>query len=181
VHYDLDEKLTEAYRLAEMSPDQSNQNGAIIYQDDVVMSMGFNHFYNGVPETDERPAKYERIAHAEFDACINLAHQEKAISADAVMFCPWATCKPCALAIIGAQVPFLVVHLERCKAFMATRGGQAEVNLQDWQPDIDESSQWIKDSGCEIIVFEGPVESYVGPGININGNKWSPKTLEFVS
>jgi deoxycytidylate deaminase len=185
--YDLDEKLTEAYRLAEMSPDVSNQNGAVIYQDDIVLSQGWNHFYQGVPEEQNREptetnrtTKYDRIAHAEFDCCINLAHRHIAISEAAIMFCPWATCIPCAIALIGAQVPKLVIHKERCVAFMATRAGQDEAALADWQPAIDESSQWLTAAGVETIVFEGPVESYVGPGININGRKWHPHTLEFV-
>jgi len=181
LQYDADEKLGEAYEYAGRSPDDSNQNGAIIYQDQTILSRGVNHFYDGVPPTMERPAKYGRIVHAETDACLQLAHRHIAISPAAVMFCPWATCIPCAIALIGVKLKTLVIHYERCLTFMQTRAGQDAEALQDWQPDIDESAQWLKASGCETIIHRGPVESYVGNGILINGRTWSPKTLEFVS
>ena len=55
-----------------------------------------------------------------------------------------------------------------------------EASLQNWQPNIDESAQWLKNGGCEIVIFDGPVLSYSGPGVNINGRLWNPSTLEFV-
>lgn len=171
------EALAEAYGLATLSPDKSNQNGAVIYQYSTRLSEGYNHFYHGVPPTDERPAKYERIVHAEDDACLKLAHCTVPVNSHTIMFCPWATCKSCAISILGAGIRKLVVHKERCAAFDLTRGGQQELNLEDWQPAIDESSEWLKDGGCEIVYFEGPVP-FDGL-ININGRPWSPKTLEF--
>jgi len=100
-----------------------------------------------------------------------------AVDKDTVMYAPWATCKTCALALLGSGIPKLVIHRERCLAYMATRGGQNEESLQNWQPQIDESTQWLRDGGCETVVHYGPVP-FEGT-ILINGRPWSPNTLEF--
>lgn len=172
-----EQRLAEAYELATESPDKSNQNGAVIYSFTALMSSGVNHFYPGITPTDERPEKYERIVHAELDACLGLADCSLRVTEHTAMYCPWATCKPCAISILGSRIPTLVLHFDRCLAFVATRGGQDEKALADWQPDIDESMDWLKDGGCEIEVFRGPVP-FDGV-ININGRPWSPQNLEF--
>lgn len=170
----IPERLADAYTLATQSPDESNQNGAIIYRFHNLLSTGYNHFYPGVPLTQKRPEKYDRIVHAEMDACLSLLTR---VCKDTVMFCPWAACKQCALAILGSQIPTLVIHYERCHVFMETREDQQELNLKDWQPDINESAKWLKNGGCEIVVHRGPVP--FDSTIKVNGRPWSPKTLEF--
>jgi len=175
--YKPDRMLALAYELAAKSPDDSNQNGALVVDNHRVLSHGMNHFYPGVPPTQERPAKYERVVHAEADACLSLAASSRLVTPQTIMFCPWATCKPCAISLLGSRIPTLVIHYDRCLAFMQTRAGQDASALQDWQPDIDESSQWLKDGGCETVVHCGPVP-FDGT-VLINGRPWSPATLEF--
>jgi len=174
-------RLGQAYQLATLSPDKSNQNGAIIDHYGIQVGQGFNHFPKGVTPTDKRPEKYQRIAHAEFAACLSLSKSRHPVDDGTAMFCPWATCMPCALSILCSGIGGLVIHMERCRAFMATRPGQAEEGLENWQPAIDESSQWLRDGGVNIIVFSGPIpEEHFKGTIKINGRDWSPNTLEFV-
>jgi deoxycytidylate deaminase len=174
-------RLGQAYTLAKLSPDESNQNGALIDHDGVQIGAGFNHFPKGVPPTQERPAKYQRIAHAEFAACLSLSKSRIPADELTTMFCPWATCIPCALSILCSGLGGLVIHEERCRAFMATRGGQQEEALENWQPAIDESAQWLRDGGVNITVWSGPIpEQHFKGTIKINGRDWSPNTLEFV-
>ncbi len=151
-HAMMSQRLAEAYSLATGSPDVSNQNGAVVYtQNGEHVSNGYNHFYDGIPPTEERPAKYERIVHAEADACLKSNQFQGDLSAvKTFMFCPWATCKPCAISVIGAGIGYLIVHKERCEAFIRTRAGQNEANLQEWQPDIDESNIWLRNAGVAI-------------------------------
>lgn len=165
--------LAEAYALAENSPDKSNQNGAVVYRGLYKIGEGFNHFYPGVPATQERPAKYE-ITHAEEDACFSCAKSSLAVDHSAIMYCPWAACKRCARAIIGAGIRRLVVHRERWDTFVHTRN-----EGHTWQPDVDEALQWLRHT-VEITIFEGPIPEYQGRGINLNGRLWNPRTLEFV-
>lgn len=174
-------RLGQAYQLSTLSPDKSNQNGAIIDHQGVQIGQGFNHFPKGVPPTQERPAKYQRVAHAEFAACLSLSKSRTPVTEATTMFCPWATCIPCALSILCSGIGGLVIHEERCRAFMATRGGQADANLENWQPAIDESAQWLRDGGVNIQVFSGPIPKQHFEGtIKINGRDWSPSKLEFV-
>lgn len=172
------EYMAAAYRISKQSPDKSNQNGAVVY--DVIgnnlMSTGYNHFPDGVPPTDERPAKYERIAHAEFDACLKLAKCHMPVDYGTVMFCPWAACSNCALAILCSGIPNLYIHEERCRAFIETRSGQNESGLKNWQ--TDEPFKWLKAGGVQVSVFSGPVPFF--GKVKINGMDWSPHLLEFV-
>jgi len=174
--YNNEEGLAISYWLAGKSPDTSNQNGAIVCQYKTIMSKGYNHFYYGVPPTGERPEKYERIVHAEMDACLSLAACSIPVDHHTKMFCAWATCKQCAIAILGAGIPKLIIHYERCRTFVETR--RDEEDLENWQIAMDESAQWLRDGGCEIEVYKGSVDT--DSTININGRLWSPRTLEFI-
>ncbi len=177
----IEEYMAAAYRFAKRSPDKSNQNGCVVFNvaNDNLLAWGYNRFYDGVPPTDERPAKYERIAHAEFDCCLDIGRQGRRIDCfEDRMFCPWAACKNCALAILGTNIRYLYIHADRCLAYHSTRHGSNIESLKDWQPDIDESFQWLKDGGVVIEFFSGSVP-FDGT-IKINGMDWSPKTLRFV-
>ena len=171
---DIQRYLAEAYSLAEYSPDKSNQNGAVVYRGFTKIGEGFNHFYPGIPATDERPAKYE-ITHAEEDAALSCARSSIGVDATAVMYCPWAACKRCTRSIIGAGIRQLVVHKERWDTFVETREeGKA------WAPEVDEAMIWLRQT-VAVTIYSGPITEYQGGGINLNGRKWNPRTLEFVS
>jgi len=169
---DIQRYMAEAYSLAEYSPDLSNQNGAVVYRGFSKIGEGFNHFYPGIPVTQERPAKYE-IAHAEEDACLSCARSSIKVDHTAVMYCPWAACKRCARAIIGAGIRMLVVHKERWDTFVQTRGeGEA------WAPNVDEAMTWLR-ATVDIHIYSGAITAYQGEGILLNGRLWNPATLEF--
>lgn len=175
----MSRRLAEAYKLAELSPDDSNQNGAVVYSGDVLLSTGYNHFYEGVPPTQERPAKYERIVHAEADACLSLASSVHPVDVRTVMYCPWAACKACVLSILGSGIKSLVLHADRGAIYDATRNGvvdMAKVNENNWKPEIDEAFQWLDGGGVDIHVFRGHVHHYRGPGIKVNSRLWNPSS-----
>jgi len=184
----ISKRLAEAYYHAELSPDPSNQNGAVIYRDATEgatrMSVGHNQFYRGIiPDVEDRDNKLARIAHAEYDAVVKLSACPIAVNFHTAMYCPWAACRLCAMTIIGSGIKTLVVHRQRQDTYAATRAGQKRSDGSDvlpcWQPDIDEAMQNLKRASVNLVIFDGRVEHYDGEGINLNGRRWCPRRLEF--
>lgn len=174
------QRLAEAYELAATrSPDPSNQNGAVIYRNYQKCSEGFNHFYPGIPpEWNDRKKKYERIVHAEQDACLRLS-RSVAIMDDAVtLFCPFSACKSCAVAIIGAGVRQVVMHRQRWLAYSETWGNQDQARF--WLNEIFEAEEWLISAGVVLHAYDGRIPEYNGQGVRVNGLLWNPATLGFV-
>lgn len=171
---DISLLMAGCYKLAERSPDPSNQNGAIILRGRRIVGFGCNYFPAGVDVEAclaDRSLKYKYVIHAEIAAVYDTAASQRVQTGDIAMVTPWAACLPCSLSIVGSGVKRLYIHKQRCQAYAATRE-----EGKDWQPELDEACVFMKKAGVEIIEFDGPIEHYYGDGIMLNGRKWNPRT-----
>lgn len=163
--------LIDAYDLARMSPDPSNQCGAVLlkrrkngslYQ----IAEGYNHFYDGIePEVSDRNKKLQRIEHAERD-CIYYATKYGRTTMGGILVCPWVACYDCARAIIGSRIDIVVYHHERY-----------QLTPERWLDSINESLNWMRNSGILLLGVKGPINA---EPILVNGQLWSPKDLKFM-
>lgn len=114
---DVDDWKTYLYQFARQaatrSKDPSTQVGAILVdRDNHVVMTGFNGFPPGIDETPERwerPAKYQRVIHAEMNAIGHAAR--KGISTEgATLYCTHFPCNKvgCARLIIAAGIKHVV-------------------------------------------------------------------------
>lgn len=99
--------MGQAIEFAQQSKDPSTQNSAIIWHDNGFYTVGINNFPPGVLGSWERPNKYEWCECAERVA-IFLAAQTGESTHDAIMVSPWASCAPCARAIVWSGFKELV-------------------------------------------------------------------------
>lgn len=161
-----EEMLSWAYNMAVKSPDPSSQNGAVIDGDGAAIAYGYNYIPVGVPQTYEnRRLKYQRIQHAERDAIFDAA-KEGIITNGATLYCPWASCRDCALAIICCGIEKVVVHKERM-----------DLDHANWGASIAEAWDWLRGAGVDIVSYSGRVDS--NP-ILVSGRRWSPRELRFL-
>lgn len=112
--YTDQELIRRAYSLANLSPDPSSQNGAVLVggASKVILGEGLNCFPRGVQYTDERwerPGKYQWIEHAERNALYDAAVRGRCTKGS-VLYCPWFACADCARAIIQCGVVEVVGH-----------------------------------------------------------------------
>jgi deoxycytidylate deaminase len=158
----LEDIMSRAYQLATKSPDESNQNGAVIVDldENTVVGFGYNHFPHGIKPVQTRPEKYKRIQHAERDAI--LSGWGSHVVKRAMMVCPWAACCDCALAIIGTnKIVTLVTH-----------GPRMRTTPDRWKDDVEYALNMIREAGIEIIELETPIPG--APKIIVNGELWQP-------
>lgn len=155
--------LQSAYRFALNSPDPSTQNGALIFDPELLLlAAGTNRFPLGVKETTERwarPLKYEFVEHAERNSiyrCAVLGHS----TAGATMVCPWAACSDCARAIVCARIVRLVRHQDA-----------SDRSPERWIESIKVADTILQEGGVEIIDIAGPVD---GPELLHSEVLWTP-------
>ena len=155
--------LKIAYEKAQTSTNISTQNAAVLIDvNQNIILAETNNFPNRVAETDERQndkaARYKYSVHAERN--VIYAAARLGIKTEGVtMVCPWATCSDCAQAIIQAGIKKLVVHKQALD-----RNGH-------WQEDIDFAFAMLRESGIEIIIYDGKI----GVGkILRSGEIWEP-------
>lgn len=170
---ELIKHMAFCYNLASESPDPSNQNGAIIVvrnPDGTLerIAKGYNHFYDGIPpEVENRDVKLQRIEHAERDAIFYAAARGHKCEG-AIMICPWAACYDCARAIMGSGITALVYHKQR---YLLTP--------ERWKTAVDEALTWMSFDGMYLLELDASI-----PGTNpiyVNGELWSPATMELVA
>jgi dCMP deaminase len=155
--------LKIAYEKAQTSTNISTQNAAVLIDvNQNIILAETNNFPNRVAETDERQndkaARYKYSVHAERN--VIYAAARLGIKTEGVtMVCPWATCSDCAQAIIQAGIKKLVAHKQALD-----RNGH-------WQEDIDFAFAMLRESGIEIIIYDGKI----GVGkILRSGEIWEP-------
>lgn len=155
--------LMQAYNIAQQSPDNSNQNGAILVNDNQVIGAAYNDFPQGIKFTSERsstrPEKYRYFEHAERNAILMAARHGKRVKG-ATMYCPWASCCPCARAIIQSGVKRLVVHWSRMV-----------MTPDRWIAEVDQAWEMMKEAGIEIVSILEPIYA---ASILVNGISWTP-------
>ena len=145
------------------SPDPSTQNGAmLVAPNQGMVSMGANVFPRGVdytPERQERPLKYNFVAHAETNA-IFAAARAGVRTQGLIMVCPWFACCECGKAIIQAGIVKVIGHK---KIFDNTP--------ERWKDSISIAFTMFEEAGVETELVEGDLG---GDTIRLNGETFQP-------
>lgn len=152
--------LREAYRQAALSPDPSNQVGAVLVNSvGRIVGQGYNHLPGGVTcDLTNRDQKINKIQHAERDAIFSAWGEAFPL----VMYAPWAACNYCAQDIISCKViTKLVVHQQRM-----------DLTPERWVESIKYAHQMLADAGIEVQFWSGNVGG-VRP-ILVDGKGWLP-------
>lgn len=162
---DAAEYLRNAYCIATQSRDNSNQCGTVLVSaEGKLISTGVNNFAIGVEFTEERattrPKKYRYFGHSERNAIYACARAGNEVFGS-TMYCPWASCCPCAIGIINSGVSTLVMHRERM-----------QMTPPRWEDDVNEALSMMKESGVTLLYYEGPIEG--APPLIVNGETWNP-------
>jgi deoxycytidylate deaminase len=160
------ELLQRAYVQAKNSPDESNQNGALLWCPRTSRQVGnsYNHFNKVKPKLGNRDEKLARITHAEEGAI----HSAWGAVGPLWMYCPWASCAECARDIIncGGEIQRLIVHTERMN-----------LTPERWVASIKYAHDMLAEAGVGLTYVSGPIAG--APKIWVNGRKWSPAYLTF--
>lgn len=156
--YEIKAYLQEAYEVAGRSPDQSNQNGAILISDERIIT-GKNEPPHGIPMTQDRSEKKLVVEHAE-RAVIYSAARYGVQTEGGWLFCPWAACTDCARAIVLSGIHTLVVHEERMLQ-----------TPERWEREVQEGMKILELGGVVVRRYEGEVGARP---IIVNGKPWNP-------
>ncbi len=150
--------LCEAYTVASFSPDQSNQNGALIISyDEDILSEGCNTFTPGIeydPTIHDRDWKIAHIEHAE-----RMALFTQRDNLGLRMVCPWFACAECARAIVLSGICAVYGH----KARMDTTPDRWLASVAAGNKILDAAG--VKRFYLDIVVPDAPI-------IKVNGKDW---------
>jgi dCMP deaminase len=138
---------------AEWSGDNSTQNGATLVPHAGPILSAANDFPIGVHSRLDRPAKYQRIEHAE-RAVIYEAARAGVSTLGASLYCCWFACSDCARAIVMAGIREVVGHaLPRQET--PQRWAAEVVAGEQILREGGVSMRWLTGNlGCEIL-FDG--------------------------
>lgn len=159
--------MREAYREALRSPDPSTQNGAVLVPrsprpEAAELAFGHNRVQFGwgfdYNEEESREDKYLLTTHAEEDAILNAARAGFQTDG-AVLVCPWAPCRRCAIAIVSAGVSTLVVHKRRMRLESC------------WDGQISESIDFLIKNGVGFLELDADLNC---DPIRVSGKEWRP-------
>lgn len=157
--------LKNAYSVALQSRDTSNQNGSVLVSaKGEIIGTGVNNFAIGVEFTRERaeirPDKYRYFDHAERSSIYQAARAGSKVFGS-TLYCPWAACCGCAIAIINTGVHTLVMHRERMN-----------MTAERWKDDINEALSMLKEAGVILLYYQGPIHCCAS--VLVNGELWNP-------
>lgn len=168
---EIREKMRQAYRLAEASPDTSTKLGAIYCERSEEdfgfggwwnVAFGVNQFVEGfgtLPGDNERPFKYSITEHAERN-CLFAAARKRHFPLEGVMVCNWVACPDCARAIVAAGVREVICHHE-CQQRTPDR----------WVELVNTGLLILKRGGVKLTEWSGKV----GDIKNLNNSEiWEP-------
>ena len=155
--------LSEAYKLASLSPDPSTQIGAFLVAYDGQVE-GLTRSYNRptanwtMQESDwERPRKYDLICHAE-RGCLDNAALYGICTAGASMVASYAACASCSRGLVACGIKRLVRHK------VATTTG--------WEDSIFIGDEIMRQGGVELIDIVGPIPG--APAVLRSGSLFHP-------
>jgi dCMP deaminase len=140
--------MSMAYMVAMKSKDQSTKVGTVIVdEENEILATGYNNFPRGfddsIKERQEKPLKLRLTVHSEVNACLSAARKGMRLHGSR-LYCTWATCEQCALAIVQSGVKEVIVHkdnpvgeswkesIEFAKATL----GEGKVVYREWSGDI---------------------------------------------
>jgi deoxycytidylate deaminase len=162
------EHLINAYKMASKSPDLSNQNGAVLIDDNFKeISNGNNNFFekyiinSGQKPEDlvkNRDIKLFYIEHAERSTIFN-AVKNNINPVGKVLICPWFACDSCARAIIGCGISKVIGHQQRMN-----------MTPERWKASVDAGLDMLRKCDVEIEFYDGDLN--MDFYIKVNGENW---------
>ena len=159
--------MTAAYQQAAKSPDPSSQNGAVLVSGHNIVAAGHNNLvYKGDDAEkliEDREWKYRNVNHAERGAIFNAARNGQ-MTAGTWMFCPWAACMDCAIAIIEAGVTHLVTDVQRMR-----------LTSHRWTDKIEEANALMQSHNVTIYPMELKLDLPDDFSILVSGRPWHPR------
>jgi deoxycytidylate deaminase len=151
------EAMVRAYMVATLSPDTSNQNGAVLLSaDGQIVHADCNRFPRGFdpePEHMVRPRKYGFIVHAEMAAVLGRTCWRH------TLVCPWAACTICARCIVESGVKRLVTH-----------GPRMLTTPERWKSEVEDGLYILRSGGVKVDQIDDKLN--LGFSIQVNGEKW---------
>lgn len=137
--------LQLARLISTWAKDPSTKTGAVIVAEDKsIISVGFNGFPKGMPDTPEtyanREEKYSRIIHCEVNALL-FANRERVEGASLYTW-PFMSCDRCVVQMLQAGI----------KRFVAPEA--TEEQLERWGKAFNKTKQYI--SECNATIIEIP-------------------------
>jgi deoxycytidylate deaminase len=154
--------LRSAYEEAVLSPDPSNQNGALVVDDyGTILAASYNHVPPAaIVDFNNRDEKLKYICHAEEAATI-VAAKLGIATRDKILICPWFACLPCARKILLAGYKAVIGHQRRM-----------ETTPERWKSEVDKALEWLLRAGVELRFHGDPIPD--APAIKVNGELWQP-------
>jgi dCMP deaminase len=105
--------MRHVYLTATKSKDPSSKVGAILVNDGVIISEGYNGFPRGVIDSSERYSireeKYKYVVHAEVNSILNAARNGISTKGS-IMYTNGIPCNECAKSVIQAGIIEVVIH-----------------------------------------------------------------------
>jgi dCMP deaminase len=106
--------MSMAYMVAMKSKDESTKVGTVIVDNEnEILATGYNNFPRGfndtLPERQQKPLKLRIMVHSELNACLSAARKGTRLHGSR-LYCTWACCEQCALAIVQSGVTEVITH-----------------------------------------------------------------------
>ena len=160
----IKELLTLTYQSAKLSPDPSNQNGALLFDcDGQIISTGNNCFSSRLDVTEDmltnREKKLFYIEHAERNA-IYSAVKRNAQVCGSTMVCQWFACSDCSRAIALCGISRVIGHKQRM-----------DQTPDRWKASVDAGLKYLTDHGVDLEFYDGKIGC---EPIIVNGELWYP-------
>jgi dCMP deaminase len=138
--------MLHVYLVASKSKDPSTKIGAVLVNDNVLVSEGYNGFCrkvnDNVADRWQRPVKYSWIEHGERNAIFNAA-RNGIKTANSIMYTQGIPCVDCARAVIQAGVTKIVCHKQWEDAFK-----ELTADGRTWTQDI--SAEMFAEAGVTV-------------------------------
>lgn len=131
--------MNMAILASSRSKDRSTKVGALIVNDRVIVSTGYNGFPRGVNDDIEerhtRPLKYEYTSHAEENAILNAARIGAKVAGSDI-YVTWNPCARCSRAIIQSQIKTVYI---------------LDTPIPDrWKMEFETSREMLNEAGVKI-------------------------------
>lgn len=144
-----------AYKTASSSPDDSTQNGAVLFKRNVPIATCANLPIVSDDFSQQRPEKYWDFEHAERGVIYKAGRD----TLGSEMYCPFAACADCARAIILSGVACVYTH----KPLMALMPDR-------WRPSVERGMWMFKKRNVKHISLDLDIKLSIP--VRFDGGLW---------
>lgn len=157
--------MRHVYLVASKSKDPSTKIGAVLVQDNTLISEGYNGFCrlvnDDIPSRWLRPEKYSWIEHGERNSIYNAA-RNGIRTFGSTMFTQEVPCVDCARAVIQAGIKEIVLHKQWADIWRTVMNDK-------WKDGYMVNFQMLEESG----IFIKYLDKTLGVNCLISGKSWA--------